>query len=781
MIFEDGQAADDRVSIKTNRFKSITDVFKGIFNSRTLPYILVLILVANVSFLGIRPFGFIMLAVATLFNVPLVVPLIGTLLMYVICKADMSLVINYGIAYVIYTVATSLISIEGFSKKYVTLIKIGIATLISSIISALFFMSDTYITVITNVLLTVAFYPIVTSGVYMLLNIRKKIIFSKEEIVSLGILMTFALIPFSGITLWGFSLVNVILITTIVVIGWKNDWLLGTAAGVSIGLIYSIATGESSLIITAFAFSGLIAGVLSKYNKWIVVVAFIVGNFVLAYVYTRDITVWAKLAEVLIASGIIVSLPRKMVLKLEDLFGTMNGLKVGYSNLLGPGADVKDRLNAMSEVFDNLSHITTPTDEKTLDETSNVIQKYLENYTKNECIGCKNSLTCMKENLAGISIHLAERLEHNKTITKEMIPVDCELAEEIINNLQDIYNNMKLMRIVKQRENEANEKLAEEYRAVSNLIKNMAKEELVLTKQDTLEQKRIREELKFMGYVVYEDFLEKTEDSVTYEFITDILVDIDKAKKEIQKIVSDITGTKMSIKLVLNSSKTEKSRIKLVPSSKYVVRAAVKQIRKADSAMNGDSYIVTELKDNSKIIAISDGMGSGIESKEVSSSVVSMIEKMSTGGFNKEEIIAIVNKLIKLRESGEISATLDMCAINEKTNVMEFIKLGAPSSYIIKEGIVEEIRQDNMPMGLISNIKYSAIEKQVSKGMYVVITSDGATSDITKDALQTIIDGFDGEEHITEKTLMDKIMNKIVGNQNKIVLDDVTVVVCKIA
>ena len=86
-----------------------------------------------------------------------------------------------------------------------------------------------------------------------------------------------------------------------------------------------------------------------------------------------------------------------------------------------------------------------------------------------------------------------------------------------------------------------------------------------------------------------------------------------------------------------------------------------------------------------------------------------------------------------------------------------------------------------MPMGLVSNIKYTSIEKPVNKGDFVVLISDGAVTDVNKAALQDIIDSLKEESEITEKNLMDRIMTRIVGSQNKIVLDDVTVVVCKIA
>ena len=780
MLFKRDFVVNETVNIQTknNTGKKILEFLKGLVNSKTLPYIVMLFLTATVGFIELKPFAIVLLGVATIFNIPLLVPLVVTLISFLIFKVDMSMFVNYITTYIIYTVLTSIVEIEGFSKKYITLIKLAIATVVSNLITCLIF-KQLLLDGIAHSLLVLAFYPVFTSGMTMLLNITKKIVFSKEEIISLGVIVTIASIPFVPLTIFGFSIVNVALIAMIVTLGWKNDWMVGVSSGVVIGLVYAIATNSNSLIITSFVFSGLIAGVLSRYNKWIVVGAFIIGNIALTYLYGKDVNVFIRLAEVIIASGIIVALPRKLIIRLEDLFGSFQGLGKGYENLLGAGRETIDRLNAMSEVFDNLAHVTTPVTEETISETADVIKKYLIDYKKNECISCKNKFACISEEIDVISEHIANNLENGEYIRAEMLPVDCEKKEELLANIRDIYSNMKLMRIIKQKENEANVKLAEEYKAISGFIKNIAKDDNNEIKQDTPEQKRIREELKYMGYVVYEDSFVKSENDVTYEFITDILIDINKAKKEIQKIVSDIVGTKMSIKLVLNSSKTERSRIKLIPTSKYVVKATVKQVRKADSSVSGDSYIVTELKDNNKVIAISDGMGSGQKSKEISTSVIEMIEKMGVNGFSNEDTLEIVNRLVKLKENGEVSATLDMCVLNEKQNKLEFIKLGATNSYVIYENTVEEIKQDTMPIGLLTNVQHTIIEKPVEKGMYVILMSDGATSDVNKTTLEKIIQDFDGAEH-TEKDIMDAIMKRIVGRQNKITLDDVTVIVCKI-
>ena len=74
-----------------------------------------------------------------------------------------------------------------------------------------------------------------------------------------------------------------------------------------------------------------------------------------------------------------------------------------------------------------------------------------------------------------VSSYVARKLENNDEITENMLPVDCSEADVMIKEIKDIYNNMKLMRIIKQKEEESNIKLAEEYKEVATLIIHLDK------------------------------------------------------------------------------------------------------------------------------------------------------------------------------------------------------------------------------------------------------------------------------------------------------------------
>lgn len=783
MVLEGNNTMEERVNIRPTRFTKITKMFKSVFNSVSLPYIILLIFTCNITIFHDKPFAYVMLAVASLFNIPLLVPLIATIAGFLIFKEQPLMYTGYLITYFVYLVSTVLINIEGMSKKYSTIMRLAIAYVISVVCIGIFNgFNITYILQSVTTLLTIsALYPVFVNGSSMLFNIRKMIVFSKEEIICFGVVIAILLTVLSKIVVFNFSLSNVLLAVLIIVIAWKNDWIVGTSAGVVIGLVYSIITGESTLIITMCGFSGLVAGALSKYGKVPVVVAFAVGNIFLSYLYTKDFLLWTKFAEILVASGVIVALPKKVILKFQGIFNVGNALPTGYENQLGPASEMKSRVGAIGEVFDNLAHITTPVNEETMEETTNVIEKYLHDYKKNECLSCKNRFECLDDDqIKTVASHIARRLEENKCITREMIPVECSMADDIIEDIIEIYNNMKLMRVIRLKENEMNYKLAEEYSVVSKLLKKVAvQKQPKLSDTTNQKQRRIREELRFLGYVVYEDSFYEDERDVSYEFITDILVDIEKAKTEIQRAVSSVVGEKMSIKLILNSSKTEKSRIKLVPSSKYILNAVVKQIKKIDSNVNGDSYIVTELKDNNKIIAISDGMGSGEKSKEASLAVINMIESLIKTGINQSDILNITNKVLRTRDGGTMLATLDMCLINEKKNIMEFVKLGAAPSFIISDGIVKRIEASGESVGTTKEAVYSEYKCDVKRNTYVVMTSDGAVSDIDEKTIQNIVNNLG--DNLNETKLMEELMNSVMNSQSKLVLDDITIITAKIS
>ena len=133
MVLENESIIGERVSLRPTKFGKIIKILKSIFNSIVAPYILILMLVAGISILNGHPLAYVMLGVATIFNIPLGVSLVATIISYMLFKVPTVMYTTYIITYFIYLVSTILITVEGASKKHSTLIRLVASFVIANL------------------------------------------------------------------------------------------------------------------------------------------------------------------------------------------------------------------------------------------------------------------------------------------------------------------------------------------------------------------------------------------------------------------------------------------------------------------------------------------------------------------------------------------------------------------------------------------------------------------------------------------------------------------------
>ena len=772
MVFE--QEHTDTINLKYSKLDSIVTFFKNIIGYKTFLFILILAISSNVSVFGYNPIPFVMLGVATVFKIPLLLPGAISIICMLIFKADFSHVMFYLLTNIVYTIVTVVVNIQEISRKVAIGIKLAISM---AIVTVIMFMAKGFefgylLDNIALIFLVQSLYYIYIYGFYFLSNIDKNMIYSVEEIVAMAVMVMITLIPVSLIPTVGMPIWTTIAILFAILIGYTGGIISGISVSIVIGFLATIISKDITMLIQV-AVPGIIASLLNRVNKSFAILGVILSAVILNYITERNLVISQCIIQTVISSLVILVLPKKITVILEDIFNKNNTLKHAYEKELGVGSDIKNKLSAMSEVFDNLSSITLSSNKEYYEETQKVVAKYLEDYKESKCLKCQRRYYCLKDNMELVSSYIARKLESNDEITENMLPVDCSEADIMIKEIKDIYNNMKLMRIIKKKEEESNIKLAEEYKEVATLIKNMSRDVTKVEKEVSYTHKCLRQELKLLGYQIYEDNYIEENDSRTYEFITDILKDIDKSKNEIQTVVGEVLGQKMNIKLILNSSKNEKSRIKLVSEGKYSINSDVYQKSKNEDEVSGDKYYLSDIK-NGKIIAISDGMGSGKDAASASNTVITMLDKLLLSGFNNNTITKIINGVLKLKNDSNVSASLDITIINTALNKVNIVKMGASPTYIISNNGVEEFAEDNMPVGMIDSLNKKEYTLDIEVPMIIVNMSDGAYS-------KEIKEYFD---YISKKNLAiiskKEIINGISERIDKTINDDITIIVTKI-
>ena len=688
---------------------SVLNTLRKVINIKNLVFVLIAILLSTKTFIGdFKPFNYVMLATASAFEVPLLLVLLPSVIGLAVAK-DVSSIILLVVFFLLYNLVTAIVNISGMNKKYSIFVKfeasIAILQLVYSFITGALF-TDLF-NILSSIVICGIIYLVMATGLNVILNVRNGFVYTKEESIMMMVTLAMILSILNPIALWGFKVLEIIALVTILIYGWGNGALLGATTGLMMGLTYSCLCETSMSFVVAMAFSGFISGFLRRFGKLAVIVPFIIGNIYIIYNGLGSSHISIIVCETLIASVVLFFMPKFIERKLDNLFDLGKGLEAVRNNLLSPTKEAKEKIGAVSEVFESLSEITVPTSKETEKETADVIKKYILGYVNNKCISCSDMDECIdKENLDETAEFLAEKLENGEPIEHEMLKFDCKHSKQIIDDIYNMYTNMRITRVLKLRELENTEKVAKQYREVSKLLDNIANDlkEGALVKDAS--QQKLRDELKFAGYNVYEDEFEKTEDLTEYTFVTDILTNIDKQKKTIVELASNILEQSMTVKLILNISKTEKSKIKLISTPKYSISTEIVSETKSGEEVSGDTYLQTELNDLRKLTVISDGVGSGKDASKSSTAVVNMLDRLLSGGFSEEKAIEIVNNIVKLKGEDELYASLDAAIINQRNGECYFIKLGAAPTYLIADGKVVVITSNSIPVGLVEDNEF---------------------------------------------------------------------------
>ena len=768
-----------------DKVSAIFDYIKKGINIPNITFVFFSIMLASQSFMGsYEPFSIVLFGVASVFNIPLLLVLISSIIGLVLGTFTTAAILKVVALFVVFSIITAFINVEGVSKKYAVFIKLIVSyflvEIVDKIISGLLFSS--IITILTNAVIIAILFFVFVPGMAVLLNIRKSYVYSKEESIAMITLIAIVLSALKDISFVGFSIYNILIMVIILVYGWKNGAIVGTCSGLLIGLLLTGITDANMSLVVSLAVSGGIAGILSRFGKIPIIIGFILGNVYVSYHSSGFSELTMRLSEMLIASISLLFMPKAVELKLENLFNKNNTLENSYSNMLGSSNTAKDKIGAISEVFDSLANITLENTPEELMETREVIKKYIENYIENSCIDCKEKKNCLNnEKLDIIVDYIANKLENNEKIDSSMLEFKCYVSDDIIVDVVEIYNSMKLTRLLKKQEKENTEKLSKQYKEVSKILSTVAKN---IKENSLVEDKsliKLRDELKFYGYIVYEDNFTRENENIEYTFVTDILTNIDYQKKQIIEIASNILEQTMTIKLILNSSKKEKSKIKLVSKPDFDIHTSIVSETKSGEEVSGDSYLSMELEDLKHLNVISDGAGSGKTAAKASNTIIGMLEKLLEGGFSEDKSIDIINSILKLKNESTNFSSIDAFIFDFKNANAQFIKFGAAPTYIIEDKKIITINTSNLPVGLIKETEYVPICKKLKEGDVVVQISDGVVKDdmnVNDNYFKNHLLSLDTNK--TSKAISNDILKFLLKENKGLLEDDLTIIVTKV-
>ena len=139
----------------------------------------------------------------------------------------------------------------------------------------------------------------------------------------------------------------------------------------------------------------------------------------------------------------------------------------------------------------------------------------------------------------------------------------------------------------------------------------------------------------------------------------------------------------------------------------------------------GDSYVSRTLPGGRHVLALSDGMGSGVNAMQESHAALRLMVESLRAGYTRAQALDVVNALMLMCTGREMYATMDLCVCDLHTGETAFEKLGACASYVVRDGEVRAIGADTLPVGVLPDVESKSLRMTLRPGDVVILLTDG--------------------------------------------------------
>ncbi|MBO5926617.1 MAG: SpoIIE family protein phosphatase [Clostridia bacterium] len=240
--------------------------------------------------------------------------------------------------------------------------------------------------------------------------------------------------------------------------------------------------------------------------------------------------------------------------------------------------------------------------------------------------------------------------------------------------------------------------------------------------------------------------------------------------------INEATGVKNSIVLKTAVS-MNLSAITIRRSPTLDAAFGLSTKTKDGSVLSGDTHSLTKIDEGKFLIALSDGMGSGLKAENTSSTAISLIESFYKAGLNSKLILSMVNKVLALNTDENFSA-MDILTVNLFNLTADFIKIGAPYSFILYDNSIKIVEGSSLPLGILDDLTPTGCTIPLSDDATVIMITDGISDAFGSST--DLIDFLRTLENRNPQEITDSILKKALNYENEVAKDDMSVLAVRI-
>lgn len=590
-----------------------------------------------------------------------------------------------------------------------------------------------------------------------------------------GVIMSLETIPYFA------GAAHILSLVIIFVAGLTGGFSLSCSAGVMLGLVNSLTDVLPAQVVAVYGLSALCSGLLQNKGRWGVILGFFAANSLAALYFSASANRVIAFYYVLSAGAVLFLIPDRFL----SLFGeVMKAPGYQEDSVQRVREIIQDKLTEISVSFADLSHVFHDAVENRVDAEIRDPGYLFDRTADQICSGCSLMNYCWQKEYNETRhalLTLYGRMEQRGRAEAEDVPEGfknaCIRLENFLEVLNKNYEIHKINLLWAGRVSESRNLVAEQFKNVSSVLEHL-KHELGSEPTDGIRlERKIAAALDREGIETSHVRVSGC-DGLEVTLTMENCGEEKQCFKEAAAVIGKAVGVPM---LQVGVPYGENScRLRFREQSQYTVESGFACVAGNNGIRSGDRHMLSHSADGRYILALSDGMGQGDRAEAQSSMTVHLIRRLLAAGFDKETALRLINSMLMVSGEQESFATADLCLVNLYSGGLEFIKIGAASSYVKRNGEVEKISCTSLPAGVVCEVEADCDLKYAQEGDFVVMVTDGVT-DVLENSrnnrLAAIIEEYQGD---APQGLADAILQAAVRESGGMPKDDMTVLAARI-
>jgi len=553
---------------------------------------------------------------------------------------------------------------------------------------------------------------------------------------------------------------------------------------ITTSLLLSLTPNFSYDLILIFCISTLFASLAKEFYKILSVSMFLFTSVFISFFVMYSLSLTISVSDLIAGSILYVILDIIFSKKIEALLKPESEIK--DKNIFNDAIQkiIKEEIDTQKTM---LKQVSNNINEYKYENTNNYIKQICTHITGDFCCNCDMYFDCWKtkgDDTYMIFSKVLSSYAKNPSLSFEELPEKfmdrCKENFVMFKILTYLYDSFKLKQSYNLKINKFKDLMSLQFNGFSNTLDNIYENLKRGLNYYSDEEEKVFEALTTAGInvseiVVLEDFYGKLKIFLKVKK----QLERDVYTKDIPIILREVLSKEILFDYSMSKNANPRFEYTYIEEMPYTLSVGVKQEAKHNMVNSGDNFSNTVLPNNTHLIALADGMGSGLKASNQSKRVLNMLEDMLGCGDNEFNAVSTINSILVLEEGNEIFTTLDIFLFNMYTCEGEFIKAGAMTTFIKRNDEVNKIDTKALPIGIVDKIKIKKKKTKLEVGDFLYIMSDG------------FVECFENDENMIAKAIMEhsyrnpqKIANELFDiayeRSKNILKDDVSIVVCKV-